>query len=126
MISAIYAGLLALLFLNLSFRVIAHRRARGLSIGDGNDASMARAIRVQGNFTEYAPIGLILLVLAELQGAPGWLVHVMGLSLLVGRVLHAFGLGAARQIVPARVWGMILTIVPILVLAIWNIGLGLF
>ncbi|WP_071675058.1 MAPEG family protein [Nioella nitratireducens] len=125
MISAVYAGLLALLFLGLSAKVIRHRKARKLSHGDGNDDQMSRAIRVQANFTEYVPFALILLTLADLQGAPGWLLHAMGIVLLGGRILHAIGMGSTPQIFRARAAGMILTMLSLLVLAIANIGYGL-
>lgn len=120
-ISPIYAGLIALLFLYLSFRVVGGRRAHKISIGDGENKDMVKRMRVQANCAEYAPMGLILLVLLELQGASPWIVHLLGLSLLAGRVLHAYGLGSNPQVVPARVWGMYLTIGMIAVAAVLNI-----
>jgi hypothetical protein len=50
------------------------------------------ALRVQANFVENVPLGLLLLLGLELQGAPAGALHGFGASLLVCRVLHAFGL----------------------------------
>jgi len=122
----LYAGLLAVLFLFLSWQVIALRQRRNLSVGDGGDAAMLKAVRVQANCAEYSGLGLILLLLAELQGAPGWLIHGLGATLLAGRVLHAVGMGRSPQIMPARVAGMILTLSMIGIAAIANIGHSIF
>ena len=106
-ITAPYAGGLALLLLGLSINVIRHRMRMGASHGDHGDDALAKAIRVQGNCAEYAPLGLILLALTEAQGAPGWSVHVLGLMLVLGRVMHAYGFGRTPQVIPLRQAGMI-------------------
>lgn len=121
LISALYAGLLGLLFLVLSARVISLRRSLRVSVGDGGEKALSKAIRVQANCVEYASIGLILLFGAELQGAPTWAIHGLGVTLLLGRVLHAFGFGSTPQIVPARIWGMVLSLGMILIASISNI-----
>lgn len=125
-ISPVYAGLIALLFLALSFNVVLGRYAHKVSVGDGANDDMMKRMRVQANCAEYAPIGIILLVLAEFQGMPVWAIHVAGLALLGGRMLHAFGLGKTPQIVLARQWGMYFTIGMIMVTAISNIALSVF
>jgi uncharacterized membrane protein YecN with MAPEG domain len=72
---------------------------------------------VHGNFTEYTPTFLILLLLAELGGATFWFLHLMGASFLLGRVLHAYGLSTVRARSFGRFYGSILSWVPILVLS---------
>ncbi len=124
--SPIYAGLLALLFLFLSVRVVQARIAAKVSVGDGGDKLVLKAMRAQANCAEYAPIALILLLLMELQGAPVWLIHGFGLMLLAGRVVHAYGFGSTPQIVPARRWGMYLTLAMIALTALGNIFHALF
>ncbi len=121
-ISPIYAGLVAILFLVLSYRVTLGRRAHQVSIGDGGHKALVKRIRVQANCAEYAPIGIILLAMAELQGAAGWLLHLGGLMLLSGRALHAYGLGSTPQVVPARINGMYLTFAMIALMALTNIA----
>ncbi len=119
MISAIYAGLLALLLVWLSLNVIKLRRANKVRLGDGGVPELQNAIRTQGNAAEYIPIALILLVLLELSGAYLWLVHLAGVTLIIGRIVHARGL--LSENLRYRVWGMQLTIFTIIGLASVNI-----
>ena len=107
--TALYAGLLAPLFVLLSIRVIALRRGAHVALGDGGDALLARRIRVQANFAEYVPLGLILIGLAETLAAPSLLVHALGLALLVGRMSHAWGMSQPREVFAFRATGMALT-----------------
>jgi hypothetical protein len=124
-ISPLYAGLIGLLFVALSLRVVLARYAARVSVGDGGDKVLFKAIRVQSNCAEYAPIGLILLALAEYQGLPGWGVHLLGSALLAGRLSHAYGLGSTPQVVLARQSGMYLTFGAVVGAAMANISLSL-
>ena len=108
-ITAFYASLLAVLFLFLSVRVIGWRRQQRVEIGHGEDAQLLRRVRVHANFAEYAPFTLLLMALAENLGPPHVLVHLVGLTLVAGRVLHAYGLSQTPHILRYRVWGMQLT-----------------
>lgn len=121
-ITPLYAGLIGLLFVLLSVLVIAARFKTNVSLGDGGEKLLIRRIRVQANCAEYAPLGLILLGMAELQGAPGWVVHLLGLMLLMGRVLHAAGFGRVPEIMPMRSVGMVLTFAMLILTALANIG----
>ncbi|HGG65737.1 MAG TPA: hypothetical protein ENK34_14315 [Rhodobacteraceae bacterium] len=125
-VTPLYAGLVALLFVYLSFRVITVRRSDRISLGDGGKSDMAKRIRAQGNCAEYAPIALILLALAEFQGAPVWVLHLLGIMLLSGRIIHAWGLSQSPQNLNARVLGMLLTLIMITFTAIADIGHALF
>lgn len=120
-VTPIYAGLLALLYVFLSLRVIRLRRAQRISLGDGGDAQMQRRMRVHGNFAEYVPLALVLMFLAEWLGQPTWLIHLMGALLLIGRAAHAYGVSQTPQILPLRVGGMVSTIAAIMVGAIANL-----
>ncbi|WP_456391080.1 MAPEG family protein [Profundibacter sp.] len=121
-ITPLYAGLIALLFVTLSFRVISLRRSDRISLGDESRTDMAYRIRAHGNCAEYAPMGLILLAMAEMQGAPVWVLHLLGLMLLIGRVMHGWALCQTPQNLPIRVYGMMLTLMMITFAAIANIG----
>ncbi len=70
-VAPLYAALLGFLLVYLSIRVIRLRRRLKVAIGAGGEAAIERAARVQANFSEYVPIALILLLLAEIQGAAG-------------------------------------------------------
>lgn len=110
MITAIYAIPIAILFLALCWRVIAYRRANQISLGDNGDKSLIKRMRAQANCAEYAPFGLLLMALVELQGAADWQVHVIGLLLVLGRFGHARGFSASPPIFPLRVSGTVLTL----------------
>ncbi len=125
-VTPIYAGLLALLFLYLSARVIRTRQTERVSVGDADNKAMIKAMRTQANCMEYVPIGVLLLLLAELQGAPGWILHLLGLTLLGGRILHAVGFGRTPQIIPLRKTGMLMTLIMIGTAALANILHALF
>lgn len=117
-ITAFYASLLAFLFLFLSARVVAFRRQARVEIGDGEDRQLLRRVRVHANFAEYVPIALILMALAESMTSPRPLLHIAGLLLVVGRVMHAYGLSQTPHILRLRVWGMLLTITAIALAAV--------
>lgn len=108
-ITAFYASLLAGLYMVLSARVIGWRRERRVELGDAGDKQLLRRMRVHGNFAEYVPFTLLLMALAETMAPPYILLHIVGLLLIVGRGLHAYGLSQTPQILRYRVFGMVLT-----------------
>ena len=110
----LYAGLLALWFLILSFRVIQLRRQTRILLGDGGDARLQRAIRGQANFVEYVPLALLLLAILESSRFSMYLLHALGATLLVGRLLHgwAFAFTSGSW---GRLAGAILTFVVLVI-----------
>ena len=55
-ITGMYAGILALFLVALSVRTLRTRRRNQIAVGDGGNSEMLRAMRVHGNFAEYAPL----------------------------------------------------------------------
>ncbi|UOA10061.1 MAPEG family protein [Methylobacter sp. S3L5C] len=119
MITSLYASLLALLIVRLSLSVIKLRRKNRIIIGDGGNEELQLAIRTQANALEYIPITLLLLLALELNGAPKILIHILGATLIIGRIIHAIGLPAKN--LRKRVLGMQITIYLLIALAILNI-----
>lgn len=109
-ITALYAAILTPLFLALSIRVVMRRNSVRTTLGDGGDAALRRRIRVHGNFCEYTPIALILLALAESLETPPWALHVTGLALVAGRLLHAYGVSHPDETLAWRIAGMAATL----------------
>ncbi len=109
----LHAGLLALLFVFLSIRVIGVRRAARVTLGAGDDATLLRLTRVPANFAEYVPLALILLAFLELRGASGVLINALCVLLLIGRGLHAYGMSQPKEDFRFRVAGMAATFVVI-------------
>jgi uncharacterized membrane protein YecN with MAPEG domain len=68
-------------------------RARtGISILHGDNMELADKIRRHANFTENAPLALILLAILELNGAGPVLLHALGIGLVAARIAHPLGL----------------------------------
>lgn len=109
-ITSFYAALCAAILIALTFRVILERRRSTRAWGADRGSRLEHLSRAHGNFAEYAPMVLILMLLAEAQGAPDGLVHLIGLSLVAGRLLHAWGLSERPDRMVWRVSGMVLTI----------------
>ena len=108
-ITALYAGLLAPLFVVLALRVIGARRGAKVAIGDGGDAQLRRRMRVHANFAEYVPLALLLIGLAESLKVSPMLLHACGIVLLLGRLVHAFGVSQETEDLRLRVTGMMAT-----------------
>ena len=124
-ITAFYAALLALFFVFLSFRVIGWRRLKSVELGHGEDSQLLRRMRVHANFAEYVPFTLLLMAMAESMTAPRPLIHVVGLILIAGRLMHAYGLSQTPHILRLRVGGMILTFTALAFSAIICLSLSL-
>jgi len=116
--AALWGGLLVLLLIILSGLVVRQRPRRRIGDGDGAAPELMAASRAFGNAAEYAPAALGGLALMALVGVTPWLVHVVGAVFLLGRLVHAFGLSRSVGATRARVAGMMLTYVPLLVLAV--------
>ncbi|MBI1275369.1 glutathione metabolism protein [bacterium] len=117
LVTPLYAGIFALMLLVLSAIVISKRRRHNIPLLHGDHPEIMRAIRAHGNFTEYVPFALFLMLLIELNGAPRLFMHAVGLTLLAGRFLHAYGIlvlenkskEEAKTSFTGRVVGMVLT-----------------
>jgi uncharacterized membrane protein YecN with MAPEG domain len=104
-----YAAVFALVFVALSVRTLRLRHRLKIAIGHGDQAVLERAARAHANFAEYVPLTLILVFFLEsMTGRPVW-IHALCLTLLVGRVVHAYGVSQVREDYRFRVTGMALT-----------------
>ena len=121
-ITAIFAGLLALMLVGVSIRVTVLRAKKKVDLFDGGVPELGRAIRVQGNFIEYVPMALALIGLLEWMGLRPWAVYALGAALVIGRLAHAWGLyGPMFQ---ARVVGTTLTWIVLAVGGLLALGLA--
>ncbi len=101
----LYAGFFALMFVLLSLRVIRFRRG-GYGRADHPEGwKLERAVRAHGNFSEYVPIVLILMLFMEVSDAnPVWL-HLTGGTILVGRLCHAIAFSTQNGVLQFRTIG---------------------
>lgn len=58
---------------------------------ESDDGVLQRTIRAHGNFIEYVPLGLLFLVALEFMQASTGLLWLLGATLLVSRIFHAWG-----------------------------------
>ena len=105
-----YAAALALLFVLLSGLVIRGRGKHQVIMGSGGIPDLERRIRVHGNFAEYVPFTLLLLLMAELLEVSAVVLHLLCLCLIVGRLLHAWGVSRIEENLRFRVSGIVLTL----------------
>ena len=126
LVTSIIASVLTIIFIKLSFAVIALRRKNKVGLGSGGYEDLERAIRAQGNFTEYVPFGIILIACLELNGAPWWLVAIPGIALIIGRLIHAKGINVPPPDFSKRILGMKLTFNTLIFLVVLNLGWSLY
>ena len=119
----IYAVVLAAIFIFLSLRVIAFRRDNRVSLGDGGHSVLTNRIRAHANFNEYVPFTLLLMMMAELGGTGVIWLHLTGLLLVIGRVLHAGHLLAFTRNFALRTAGMMMTFVALALAAVLSLPL---
>ena len=122
--AGLWSGLLILLMIILSGLTVTRRRRHLVAFGDGGNAELNAAARAFGNASEYIPVGLVALVLLALTGAPEMMIHGVGATLLLGRIVHAVGLLFQKGPSLGRVAGMVLTYLALLVGAVSLIAYG--
>ncbi|QDO97027.1 hypothetical protein FNB15_06960 [Ferrovibrio terrae] len=118
-VTPLYAALCGLLLLVLGLVVVRLRRKHAVLTGDGGNADLARAMRVQANFVEYVPLTLLLLFMLEMSRQPVWALHLLGAALFIGRLLHAWGYLLTPRLSFGRALGIGLTWIVLGVTSIW-------
>ena len=124
-ITALYAALIALLFVACAIQVVRNRQRAQVGLGTGTDRQLERSVRVHGNLAEYAPLVLVLMLIYELNGGTAWLLHVLGGLFVLFRLAHAAGLGASGGPSTGRVVGTAGSMGIIIVLALLDIWVAL-
>jgi uncharacterized membrane protein YecN with MAPEG domain len=90
--SAWVAAVFSLLMVLLSVQISLRRVALKTTHGDAGDATLRKRIRAHGNFIEYAPLALLVLLLVELSGAARGDTWILAVGFVVARALHAAGM----------------------------------
>lgn len=124
-ITLVFASLHALLLMVLVVPIVRRRISQRIGIGTGGDEQLARSIRVHGNFVEYVPMALLLLLLLELSGLAATWLWIFGGVLLCARILHAYGLSGSAGTSPGRGLGAMLTFAVLAVMATTGLWAGL-
>ena len=121
-ITSLYAAIAAIFLIILSINVVRNRYRTHTAIGSSDDR-LTRACRAQGNFTEYVPLILLMMACAELFKVSAYIIHIAGIAMLLGRLLHAYSLLYAEpksggRMFFFRISGMFLTFGTLAVLAL--------
>jgi uncharacterized membrane protein YecN with MAPEG domain len=120
-ITALYAGILALIFVALGINVTAHRVKLSVPLGDGGNSQMLRMMRLHGNAAEYIPLAVALMAIYELNGGWHMALHIAGIALVVGRLLQTWGMWSTEIAGFGRGAGQSLTWFSIAALAVLNL-----
>ena len=81
-----------------------------------NEDTLYRAVRGHGNLIEYAPLFLILMLIAELNGLASVYLHSSGIIFTIGRLMHGIVFSFMKPNMILRVGGMILTFTGFIIL----------
>ena len=125
MVTPLYAGLLALWYLVLSIRVIQYRGTAKIGVGDGGDVGMLRRIRAHANFAEYVPLLLLMIGYLEVSHFSIYVLHVLGASLLVARLLHGIAFSFTQKWGPGRTLGAGITLLLLLITGVLCVYQGI-
>jgi uncharacterized membrane protein YecN with MAPEG domain len=118
-ISGIYVALTALLLLALAYLVVRQRLRHKVALLDGGEKNITVAMRAQANALETAVPVLLLLIVAELNGAYPAFLHVCGMGFLLSRLMHAWGFTVSQGGVHfGRYYGTLITWLVLLALII--------
>lgn len=115
MITALYAGILAVLMVILLFRVIRMRLKYKVGLGDGGISELTQAIRVHGNFTEMVPLLLILMMVMEIGDISATFLHSFGIAIVLSRIFHIIGLSQSSGTTKGRFIGTVIAITLLLI-----------
>ena len=110
-VTPLYAGLLTLWFVLLSVRVVGLRQ-RGIIFGD---VGVIRIVRAQANFAEYVPLALLMMGFLEVGRHSIYLLHALGVALVVARLMHGLALSFGWHTRFGRVAGAAITFFVLLI-----------
>jgi len=120
-ITALYAGILAILVVALAINVTVHRAKLRIALGDGGNPVMLRMIRIHANAAEYVPLAIGLMLVYELNGGSHIALHVIGIALIAARILQSWNMWVTEVARFGRISGQTLTWLSIAALAVLNL-----
>jgi uncharacterized membrane protein YecN with MAPEG domain len=114
-ITPLYAAILAIFYIAMSFYVIITRARTHVLVGDGGNPDLLVAIRRHGTMAEYMPFAVVMMALGELSGLGATWLHISGIALIAGRLVHPFGVRAEKSPLAPRVAGVFSTFAAMLI-----------
>jgi uncharacterized membrane protein YecN with MAPEG domain len=108
------------MFVAMSLKIVKLRHLHKVSLGAQGHEDLEKTIRAHGNFAEYTPIALILMLCAEVNKANWIILSILVFLFILGRILHAYAFIINKHHFKFRVRGMTLTFLTIVCLAVLN------
>jgi len=121
LVTACVAGLILIW---LSVRVIGSRVEGEVLIGNGDSDDLLYKVRTHGNFSEYAPLFLIILGAVEAAGGHSTALMAVAALFIVARFFHVFGMGPNANL-KLRQIGMVGTFLSIAIVSLYGLYMGL-
>lgn len=118
MITGLYAAIFAIFAIALTINVIVTRIKDQIAFGNGENDTLRRKRSAHSNFLDLTPFFVILLFIIEYQNLlESYVIHALGVTFLLGRLFHAYGILKPPGYGLPRVICMVLTMVSVLACA---------
>ncbi|MGE4170257.1 MAG: MAPEG family protein [Candidatus Margulisiibacteriota bacterium] len=127
-LTSLFAGIMTLFYVRLTLRVVGFRKTYKVLLGDGGHDVLKAAISGHANFAQYAPLGVLLSFLCEIQGVSPYFMGPLIILFMAGRVIHYIALTNFTLKDPIRIrrLGMRLTLMPLILFAVFLIFLSVY
>lgn len=120
-VTALFSSILFFLYFYLAKNVIQIRRKHKIAIGFAKNKELEQAIAAHSNFSQYVPLGLIMMACMELNKIHFSIIFLVGISFTFGRIIHAKSFLKKTMNLKQRVQGMKFTFWTMVVMAVLNI-----
>jgi uncharacterized membrane protein YecN with MAPEG domain len=115
MIIFLYASLLGFLYFVISISVIKARGKHQISLGSGSKDEIIHLVSAHNNFASYTPFFLLSFYLLENSGLNLYVLHLMGITFLLGRLFHFLTMKDKEATFKYRKAGMMMTLWPLII-----------
>jgi uncharacterized membrane protein YecN with MAPEG domain len=120
-VTALFSSILFFLYYYLAKNVIQIRRKNKIAIGFAKNKELEQAIAAHSNFSQYVPLGLIMMACMELNKIHFSLIFIAGICFTYGRIVHAKSFLKKNMDLKQRVQGMKFTFWTMIAMAVLNI-----
>jgi len=120
-VTALFSSILFFLFYYLAKNVIQIRRKNKIALGFAKNKELEQAITAHSNFSQYVPLGLIMMACMELNKIHFSIIFIAGICFTYGRIIHAKSFLKKTMDLKQRVQGMKFTFWTMIAMAVLNI-----
>ena len=102
-ITFLLTGVFALMLCALTIKVIKLRLKHKVTLGDGNKKDLKTMIRIHGNFTEYAPLLILIIACLEIADFSRFFICTLATIAFFSRLMHFWALKTSNTRYPAMI-----------------------